>query len=179
MHFAFRYSSAMKTIGFVLLLAILLAGTVQYYAVLRPVPIPSDEAAILAFITRPKEYGIGVAVRGAETYPCAFIIDTAFRAFKSSTQKSAFDYRRDIIKRGLMHETGLSYWRELNLNHLASPDASPNLKALQAKTRQGCESGSIYSLTISSACAAKDDKHVYYAEQINLDDKKGRGNIYV
>lgn len=78
-----------------------------------------------------------------------------------------------------MHDRGLSYWRELDLNQLASPDASANLKLLQAKARKGCKSEAVYSLPISSVCAAKDDKKVYYAEQINLDDKKGRGTVYV
>ena len=169
----------MKAIGFVLFLAILVAGTIQYYAVLRPAPMPSDEAAILAFIIRPKEYPIGVAFRGAETYPCAFIIDTAFRAFKSTPQEDATEYRRNLIKGVLIHNRGLSYWRELDLNQLANPDTSATLKLLKAHTGQGCKSEGIYSLTISSACAAKDGKQVYYAEQIPLGDNKGRGTIYV
>ena len=169
----------MKAIGFVMFLTILIAGTIQYYAFLRPVPLPSDEAAILAFIIRPKEYPIGVAFRGAETYPCAFIINTAFQAFKSTPQEDATEYRKDIIKGVLIHERGLTYWRELDLNQLVNPDTSASLKSLKAHTGQGCKSGGIYSLTISSACAAKDSKQVYYAEQISLSDNKGRGTIYV
>jgi hypothetical protein len=164
-----------RTIFLAALALLILAALYNKLPTMRKVRLQeSDVSVMYSYIKGPKGFTID------PTDSCFFLIDTAFRTFKSTPNKSADDARIDRIQKALLYYLGDSLTKSLDIRRLATPNKSKEMATLKANTDRALGiKEKIIKLTFSNCCRANDGKNYYYVERVFQENKKGSGDIFI